>query len=195
MPFPNLPDQIESCRVSLAKQGIPFTEDALIETLERRDNPWSVFYAVIALRSLGTLRAIKPLKLVLKFPKQDVQCASILTIAHLAGATETPFFVSALGDAGYRPKLYALWALQDAGDERGIDAVVAFLATRISKAKTAKPNGSFFATVYHGLAYLGRFVGVRPDLREQNIPWVQFLESMHELDRSKFNKLFADTNI
>jgi HEAT repeat protein len=195
MPFPNSSDYLESCRARLAKRSIPFTEDALIETLKRQDNPWSVFYAVVALRDLGTLRAVAPLKQVLKFPKQDVQCASILTIAHLAGAAETPFYISALEDRAYRPKLYALWALEDAGDARGIPAVSAYLARRISQAKTAKPNGSFFPTISYGLAYLARFVGERPGLRADFIPWVQFADRLVEPARTRFATLFAQVNL
>jgi HEAT repeat protein len=195
MPFPNSSDRLESCRASLAKRGIPFTEDALIETLKRQDNPWSVFYAVVALRDLGTLRAVEPLKRALKFPKQDVQCASILTIAHLAGPAETPFYISALEDKAYRPKLWALWALEDAGDARGIPAVSAYLARRISQAKTAKPNGSFFPTISYGLAYLGRFVGEHPGLRAEFAPWVQFSDRMVEPTRARFAKLFANVNL
>ncbi len=189
MPILTSPDRLESCRSGLAKRGIPFTEDALIETLKRRENPWSVFYAVVALRALGTLRAVEPLKQVLKYPKQDVQCASILTIAHLAGSAETPFFISALSDPGYRPKLYALWALEDAGDSRGIPAVSAYLARQIPRAKTAKPNGSFFPTISQGLAYLGRFVAEQPGLRAEFVPWVQFSDHMVESVRTGLLRL------
>jgi hypothetical protein len=57
---------------------------------------------------------------------QDVKDCSLLTIAHIAGASETPFYLEALADKGSR-KAYPMWAIEVAADERAVPAAWASL--------------------------------------------------------------------
>jgi hypothetical protein len=63
---------------------------------------------------------------------QDVKATSILTIAHIAGARETPFYAQALLDPGYPLKDYAMWAAEEPADERAVDAVARLWAVQRS---------------------------------------------------------------
>jgi hypothetical protein len=75
---------------------------------------------------------------------QDVQCVAILTIAHLAREKATPIFSHALLDPTYREKTYAMWAINDAADERAIPAVLEYFTKNKSKLKQGQlTNGTF----------------------------------------------------
>ncbi len=58
---------------------------------------------------------------------QDVKGTAILTIAHIAGSSETPYYAECLLDPKYRAKDYALWAIGVAGDGRAADAVFEYV--------------------------------------------------------------------
>ena len=88
---------------------------------------------------------------------QDVKDCSLLTIAHIAGASETEFYLSALTERGSR-KIYPMWAIEVAADDRAIPLVIEFVNAALKKAvRSARPDpGDAYLS---GLKYLAR-VGV-----------------------------------
>jgi hypothetical protein len=121
----------------LKRKSLGWEEGYFLETLGSASKH-DVYWAVIALRGCGTDKSVEPLKELLHHPMQDVKATSILTIAHIAGARETPFFAQALLDPAYSQKVYALWALEDCADERGADAVLEYFRANQSRIKSSK---------------------------------------------------------
>ena len=87
---------------------IPYDESNLIEVLESSQDKFDLLWATIALRELGTARAISALKGAVKFKSQDVQGSAALTIAFLANGGENGFLASLLASKEYRAKFYAM---------------------------------------------------------------------------------------
>ena len=93
---------------------------------------------------------------------RDVKSTSILTIAHIAGASETLFFAEALLSPSYREKGYAMWALRDAADGRAVESVLAYFRKNMAKLRRGElVNG----TLADGLEYLGRHASGQPATR------------------------------
>jgi len=80
------------------KRRLPMTEDGILDAIKAGLSKHDVYWGVLALRDIGTARSIPVLKSLLHYPMQDVKDCSLLTIAHIAGASETPFYVEALAD-------------------------------------------------------------------------------------------------
>lgn len=154
MPFP-LTDQAYY-REHFRKKGISWTEESLTGVLgDPQSSKWDVYYAVMALRDCGTTRSVEALKSVLYYPKQDVKCTAVLTIAHVAREAETPLYASLLLDPKYREKVYAMWAILDAADERAVDAVLEYFKRNKSQLRRGElTNG----TVSKGLEYLQKLI-------------------------------------
>lgn len=148
----------------LARKHVAYDEPSLIRVL---DNPQSgrmqVYWAVGALRDVGTQRCIPALKRMLHYPMRDVKDCSILTIAHIAGATETPFYIDALRDKRTQ-KAFPMWAIYDAADERAVPAVIEYL---LQNRKPFDPKRTLVQTHMCGVAYLAKFNG--SDARIQQI--------------------------
>lgn len=69
----------------------PFTEETMINCLKMKRNKHEIYWTVLALRMLGTQKAIQYLKEVSTYKNLDVQGASVLTIAYLAEGSENEF--------------------------------------------------------------------------------------------------------
>ena len=87
---------------------IPYDESNLIEVLQSSQDKFDLLWAAVALRELGTVRAIPALKGAVKFKSLDVQGNAALTIAFLAGGVENGFLASLLVSKEYRAKFYAM---------------------------------------------------------------------------------------
>ena len=87
---------------------IPYDESNLIEVLQSSQDKFDLLWAAVALRELGTTRAIPALKCTVKFKSLDVQGSAALTIAFLAGGRENGFLASLLVSKEYRAKFYAM---------------------------------------------------------------------------------------
>ena len=87
---------------------IPYDESNLIEVLQSSQDKFDLLWATIALRELGTTRAISALKGAVKFKSLDVQGNAALTIAFLANGGENGFLASLLSCKDYRAKFYAM---------------------------------------------------------------------------------------
>ena len=126
------------------KRQFRWDEDYFISVLEHPRSKNDVYWAAIALRKVGTDKSIEPLRALLTFPMQDVKCVAILTIAHIARERATPILSGALLDPLYREKAYAIWAINDAADERAIPAVLEYFSKNKSKLRNGKlMNGTF----------------------------------------------------
>ena len=87
---------------------IPYNESNLIEVLQSSQDKFDLLWATIALRELGTTRAISALKGIVKFKSLDVQGNAALTTAFLADSGENGFLASLLASKEYRAKFYAM---------------------------------------------------------------------------------------
>ena len=87
---------------------IHYDESNLIEVLQSSQDKFDLLWATVALRELGTTRAIPALKCAVKFKSLDVQGSAALTIAFLAGGVENGFLASLLVSKEYRAKFYAM---------------------------------------------------------------------------------------
>jgi hypothetical protein len=145
------------------KRRTPLTEDAILGAITARRSKHDVYWGVLALRDVGTTRSIPALKELLHYPMQDVKDCSLLTIAHIAGAAETPFYLEALAHKGSR-KAYPMWAIQVAADERAIPAVTDLVHAALRKAlrpKPADPGDAYMS----GLKYFVRLGIDRPEIQ------------------------------
>lgn len=155
MAFPNTPHTTELAKQALRRKRVEYSEDALLAVLEDGTDRNAVYWATIALRDVGTLRSVPALQGMLHYPMQDVKDCSVLTIAHIAGPSATEFYVHALRDKRMR-KLYPMWAIRVAADERAIDAVLEYVdrvLKRLERPTPADPGDAYV----DGLEYLSRF--------------------------------------
>lgn len=91
---------------------------------------------------------------------QDVKCVTILTIAHLGGASVTTLLADTLLNPTYREKDYAMWAILDAADERAIPAVLEHFSNNRSKLRAGK-----LRTFGFGTRYLAKFMNSNAEAR------------------------------
>jgi hypothetical protein len=160
MVFPNFPETTEIAKRTLHRKRIEYSEDALIAVLEDGTDRNAVYWATIALRDVGTPRAVPALQNLLHYPMQDVKDCSLLTIAHLAGPAATEFYVHALRDKRTR-KLYPMWAIRVAADERAVEPVLEYVdraLKRLERSTPADPGDAYL----DGLEYLSRFHETEP---------------------------------
>ena len=87
---------------------IIYDESNLIEVLQSSQDKFDLLWAAVALRELGTVRAIPALKCAVKFKSLDVQGNAALTTAFLANGVENGFLASLLVSKEYRAKFYAM---------------------------------------------------------------------------------------
>jgi hypothetical protein len=161
MPFP-LDDFQRKWIESHFKKRLEWTEDYFLSMLEssRKSDVWR---AVVALRECGTVKSIPHLKKLLYHTTEDVKCTSILTIAHISREKETSFYAEALLDPKYREKVYAMWAIDDAADERAVKAVVDYFNKNKSKLKADKLRPDL---IIHGVRYLARHFDNFPEIQK-----------------------------
>lgn len=160
MAFPNLPSDTDAAQSYFRRKRIPYTEEALVAVLNDGAQRQAVYWATIALRDVGTVNAVPALKAKLHYPMRDVQDCAVLTIAHLAGAAETEFFVDALRDKRTQ-KAYPMWAIRVAADERAIDAVLEYVGRALKRLERPTPSEPGDAYV-DGLEFLARFADGDP---------------------------------
>lgn len=155
MVFPNTPDTTEAAKRALHRKRIAYSEEALLAVLEDGSDRNAVYWATIGLRDVGTPRSVPALQAMLHYPMQDVKDCSVLTIAHIAGPAATDFYVHALRDKRTR-KLYPMWAIRIAADERALDAVLEYVDRVFRGLERPTPVDPGDAYV-DGLEYLSRF--------------------------------------
>lgn len=134
-------------------KAFSWSEEFFLSAISADKSKYDVFWAVIALRDCGTQKSLPALKSLSKYPKQDVRDSAVLTIAQIAGAAETPYFVQLLEDPlSGRSKVYALWAIGVSGDERALASVEQYVRKNKKKLQTEntdpRPHQEALAFLY-----------------------------------------------
>ena len=106
--FGRMRERNEAAADHFKSRKIPYDESNLIEGLQSSQDKFDLLWATIALRELGTTRAISALKSIVKFKSLDVQGNAALTTAFLADGGENGFLASLLASKDYRAKFYAM---------------------------------------------------------------------------------------
>jgi PBS lyase HEAT-like repeat-containing protein len=199
MPFPLSETDDGFIESHFKRRQFRWDEDYFLSMLEHPRSKHDVYWAAIALRKVGTEKSIEPLRALLTFPMQDVKCVAILTIAHVARERATPILSQALLDPVYREKVYAMWAINDAADERAVPAVLEYFAKNKSKMlKGQLTNGTFV----DGVEFLSKHAENHPEVQAflNRIPtfWKKLLIGERtELQKRlpELAKLFEDISI
>ena len=166
-------DHFRSCK-------IPYDESNLIEVLQSSQDKFDLLWATIALRELGTMRAIPALKGVVKFKSLDVQGNAALTTAFLANGGKNGFLASLLASKEYRAKFYAMTGILYKED-RAHSALPFVLEY---SAKATKGGKALAKTPCEGLdwLYLARYGAHLPQAQEI-------------FDKINKNRKYVDENI
>lgn len=155
IPFPNSELLRESIFEHFKKHKVdPTNEDALISVIDERKDKYSIYYAILALRDVGTHKSIPALKGIYDYPMQDIKDCSLLTISHIAGVSETDYYISIYNRKGTK-KGYAIWAIADSGDERAFELISRYLQKEYKNLIAGKCKNDNFID---GLQYLLRFI-------------------------------------
>ena len=158
---------------------IIYDESNLIEVLQSSQDKFDLLWAAVALRELGTVRAIPALKGVVKFKSLDVQGNAALTTAFLANGGENGFLASLLVSKEYRAKFYAMTGILYKED--GVHSALPFVLEYSAKAKGGK---AIAKTPCEGLdwLYLARYGAHLPQAQEI-------------FDKINKNRKYVDENI
>ena len=143
---------------------IPYDESNLIEVLQSSQDKFDLLWATIALRELGTVRAIPALKCAAKFKSLDVQGNAALTTAFLADGVENGFLASLLVSKEYRAKFYAMTGILYKED--AAHSALPFVLEY--SAKASKGGKALAKTPCEGLdwLYLARYGAHLPQAQE-----------------------------
>ena len=161
MPFPIDESTRNTIRHHFRKKQVVWDEAYFVTVLQTSSDKYDVYWSVIALRDCGTKACLPALKDNLQFPMQDVKCGAILTIAHVAGDSETPLYADALIGTSFRDKGYAMWAIRVAADARAVDAVLGYFKKNRAKLRQGKLAN---ATLADGLNYLDKYRPSNPEI-------------------------------
>ncbi|QDU83744.1 hypothetical protein Pla163_08450 [Planctomycetes bacterium Pla163] len=145
----------------IRRKDFEWSEAFFLSILEAPRTKMEVYWTVLALRDCGTAASVPALKELLYFPKQDVKACSVLTIALIAGASESKLYGDLLLDPKYSEKGYAMWAIAAVADHRAIDAVVAYFRKNTGKIRRGELCSG---AVGDGIEFLGRYISGRPDV-------------------------------
>ena len=159
---------------------IPYDESNLIEVLQSSQDKFDLLWATIALRELGTVRAIPALKCAAKFKSLDVQGNAALTTAFLADGVENGFLASLLVSKEYRAKFYAMTGILYKED--GAHSALPFVLEY--SAKASKGGKALAKTPCEGLdwLYLARYGAHLPLAQEV-------------FDKINKNRKYVDENV
>ena len=159
---------------------IPYDESNLIEVLQSSQDKFDLLWAAVALRELGTMRAIPALKGAVKFKSLDVQGNSALTIAFLADGGENGFLASLLVSKEYRAKFYAMTGVLYKED--AAHSALPFVLEY--SAKASKGGKALAKTACEGLdwLYLARYGAHLPQAQEV-------------FDKINKNRKYVDENV
>ena len=153
--FPNwtLDDTDDTGAISeyFHNEKIPFTEATMINCLKMKRNKYEIYWAVLALRMLGTQKAIQHLKEVTTYKNLDVQGASVLTIAYLAEGSENEYLASLLLNKDFKAKWYSVVSFNHKPDGKAVPYAAEYGFKTIKSSKNKPEAGSLI------VEYLARF--------------------------------------
>src|SRR5690242_20331543 len=107
-------------------KAFAWSEDFFLTQLREGKSKYDVYWSTIALRDCGTSRSVPALKALADYPMRDVKDCALLTIAQIAGAQETPYYIERFTQTKGK-KAYPLWAIGVAADERAIPAITQYV--------------------------------------------------------------------
>lgn len=174
--FRNDQESVRQFRDFFKRKKVPFTEAGMIECLQANRSKSEVYFAILALRDLGTEACVPALKAVVRHKVHDCQSTSVLTLVQVVGDRETAFLGDLLLDKAYRAKDYALWALLARSTHEAVPQVMEFLEGHLKK---LPPHDDL---VSECVAYLKRHRQGRPEV-----------EAVFARVRDRFNRLSAKT--
>ncbi|MFC2346025.1 hypothetical protein [Campylobacter sp.] len=159
---------------------IIYDESNLIDVLQSSHDKFDLLWAAVALRELGTTRAIPALKCAVKFKSLDVQGNAALTVAFLAGGGENGFLASLLVSKKYRAKFYAMTGILYKED--AAHSALPFVLEY--SARATKGGKALSKTPCEGLdwLYLARYVAHLPQAQEV-------------FDKINKNRKYVDENV
>lgn len=146
------------------KLGIRYEPIALIEVLTRHKPKSAMPAACHSLADMRTKEAIPVLKSLADFPMEDVKASSVLAVARLCGADETPWLVECLTRKGTL-KGYVLWALAAVADPAAYAAVKAWFVAQLAKLER-DPGADSRGNVVFAVAYLEQMMQHYPEASE-----------------------------
>lgn len=109
----------------LKRRGYKATEEDLLRCIKENKAKTLVYYAVICLKHYGSSKSIRVLKEMTEYPKEDVKVCAVLSIGHLAGKDETPYYAELL-DSKFRGKDFVMAVIWQVGDKRAYNAVLRY---------------------------------------------------------------------
>jgi|KBSMisStaDraftv2_1062788.scaffolds.fasta_scaffold69032_1 hypothetical protein len=189
MPFP-LDTGQDFIEHHFRRRKFVWSEDFFLSILDEPRSKYDVYWSVLGLRKVGSIRSIPILVTFLTYPMQDVKCVAILTIAHIGGASVTPLFADALLSPNYREKTYAMWAILDAADDRAVPAVLQYFSKNRAKLQAGKLD-----TFGDGARYLAKFMSTSGEARAfvEGIPayWTRIPEGTRQEMKKHIPELVA----
>lgn len=144
-------DETGFIRDYFEEKKLPFTEETMIHCLSQQNNKHELYWAILALRMIGTKRCIEPLKKVATYPNLDVQGLSVMTIAKFANGTENEFLAGLLLDKAFKAKWYAVYAFNFKANNHAVTHAITYGLKTIKSAKNKPEAGSLI------VEYLARF--------------------------------------
>ena len=129
----------------------PFTEETMIDILIKQPDRFSIYYAILALRKIGTIKSIQYLKNIICYKNMDIQGTSVLTIAKLANGMENEFLGKLLLNKEFKQKWYALAAIFYKINDKALPYILEYAINKIKNGKNMPETGGLV------LLYLAKY--------------------------------------
>jgi hypothetical protein len=133
------------------KKKLPYDEATMIDCLKNRQSKYELYWAISALRLIGTVKSIEYLKDVVTYKNLDVQGASVLTIAQLADGTENGFLGQLLLNRDFKAKWYAVVAFNYKANDKAVPYALEYGLKSIKSSKNQPEAGTVI------VEYLARY--------------------------------------
>ena len=133
------------------KKKMPYNEDTMIDCLKNQRNKHELYWAILALRQVGTIKSIEYLKNITTYKSLDVQGTSVLTIAKLANGTENEFLGKLLLEKDFRAKWYVVVAFNYKANNKAVPYALEYGLKTIKSSKNQPEAGTVI------VEYLARF--------------------------------------
>ena len=151
--FPNWSlDEVNEFAIDyFKKKKMPYNEDTMIDCLKNQRNKYELYWAILALREVGTMKSVEYLKDIVTYKNLDVQGTSVLTIAKLANGTENGFLGQLLLNKDFRAKWYTTVAFNYKANNKAVPYALEYGLKTIKSSKNQPEVGVLI------VEYLARF--------------------------------------
>ena len=133
------------------KKKMPYNEETMIDCLINQRNKHELYWAILALREVGTIKSVEYLKKVVTYKNLDVQGISVMTIAKLANGSENEFLGKLLLDKDFRAKWYVVFSFNYKANEKAVPYALEYGLKTIKSSKNQPEAGRLI------VKYLARF--------------------------------------